>query len=119
MVAHDTPVPPLIVADPVFKAAAKLMADAVDDFDLSRVLHVAQTVRQLVPLRIGDVVSLGARITDRITKAGIDLFEVDCVVATADGVRIETASTVAYAADADVPDIGAASAAVIMHGAVL
>ncbi|KXP01321.1 FAS1-like dehydratase domain-containing protein [Tsukamurella pseudospumae] len=119
VIAHDTPVPPLIVADPVFKAAAKLMADVIEDFDLSRVLHVAQTVRQLVPLRIGDVVSLGARITDRITKAGIDLFEVDCVVSTSDGVRIETASTVAYAADADVPDIGDASAAVIMHGAVL
>lgn len=121
VIPRDTPVPPLIVADPVFKVAAKLLAGVIDEFNISRVLHVAQTVRQVVPLRIGDVVSLGGRITDRITKAGIDLFEVDCVVVAADGVRIETSSTVAYAADADIPVdlIDAASEGVLMHGAVL
>lgn len=117
----DTPVPPLIVADPVFKVAARLMSETVDDFNLSRVLHVSQSVRQVKPLRIGDVVSLGARISDRITKAGIDLFEVDCVVTVDGEVRVETSSTAAYAADADIPvaEIDAASANTLMHGAVI
>ncbi|TWS24713.1 MaoC family dehydratase [Tsukamurella sputi] len=119
VVPQDTPVPPLIVADPVFKAAARLMAGVIDDFDPSRLLHVAQTIRQRVPIRIGDVLSLGARISDRVTRAGIDLFEVECVVTTGDGVRIETASTVAYAAGSDAPDISSASSEVIMFGAVL
>lgn len=121
VVPKDSPVPPLIVADPVFKAAVGLMSDVIDDFNLSRLLHVSQTVRQIVPLAIGETASLGARITDRITKGGIDLFEVDCVVTVGDEVRIETSSTVAYASDADIPvgEIDAASAGVVMHGAVL
>lgn len=121
MIPHDTAVPPLIVAQPVFKVAARLMADVIDDFNVGRLLHVTQTVRQLEPIRIGDIASLGARITDRVTKAGIDLFTVDCVVTVGDEVRIETSSTVAYAGGDDVPAeaIDAASRGVVMHGAVL
>lgn len=121
VIPHDTAVPPLIVAQPVFKVAARLMADVIDDFNVGRLLHVSQTVRQVVPIRIGDVASLGARITDRVTKAGIDLFTVDCVVTVGDEARIETSSVVAYAGGDEVPAdlIDQASRDVVMHGAVL
>ncbi|ADG78804.1 hypothetical protein TPAU25S_01625 [Tsukamurella paurometabola] len=120
-VPRTTAVPPLIVAQPVFKVAARLMSEVIDDFNVGRLLHVSQTVRQVVPVRIGDIASLGARITDRVTKAGIDLFTVDCVVTVADETRIETSSVVAYAGGEDVPAelIDEASRGVVMHGAVL
>ncbi|WP_019202893.1 MaoC family dehydratase N-terminal domain-containing protein [Tsukamurella sp. 1534] len=118
VVPADSPVPSLIVAQPVFRTAVSMMSEEIEDFTVSRLLHVAQTVRQVAPLRIGDVCSIGARITDRLTKAGIDLFEVDCVVTVGDDVRIETSSTVAYAADAEIP-VEVAAEGVVMHGSVL
>lgn len=121
VVPRETPVPPLIVADPVFKVAAKLLAEQIDDFNVGRLLHVSQTVRQVAPIRIGDVASLGARIADRVTRAGIDLFTVDCVVQVGDEVRIETSSVVAYSGgDATSTElIDAASRGIVMHDAVL
>lgn len=121
VVPEHTPVPPLIVADPVFKVAARLLAEQIEDFTVSRLLHVAQTVRQVEPIRVGDVASLGARITDRVTRAGIDLFTVDCVVRVGDDVRIETSSIVAYAGgeDGTAEVVTEASRGVVMHDAVL
>lgn len=121
VVPEHTAVPPLIVADPVFKVAARMLADLIDDFSVGRLLHVSQSVRQLEPIRVGDVVSLGARIADRVTRAGIDLFTVDCVVQVGDEVRIETSSVVAYAGGEDgaADLVTDASHGVVMHDAVL
>ncbi len=120
IVPQDTPVPPLIVADPVFKVAARLLSEEIDGFNVSRLLHVSQTVRQIAPIRIGDVASLGARIVDRVPRAGIELFTVDCVVSVAGEVRIETSSTVAYTGEsAGAALVDAASVDVVMRGAVL
>lgn len=121
IVPRDTPVPPLIVADPVFKIAARLLSEQIEDFNVGRLLHVSQTVRQVDPIHVGDVASLGARIADRVTKAGIDLFTVDCVVRVAGETRIETSSVVAYAGGGDVNTdlVDAASRDIVMHDAVL
>ncbi|KXO91706.1 hypothetical protein AXK57_10695 [Tsukamurella pulmonis] len=119
VVPKDTPVPPLIVADPVFKVAARLLSEQIEGFNVGRLLHVSQTVRQVEPIRIGDVASLGARIAERVTRAGIDLFTVDCVVQVDDEVRIETSSVVAYAGgDTDTSAVDAAAPGIVMHGAV-
>lgn len=118
---RETPVPPLMVADPVFKIAARLLAEQIEDFNVGRLLHVSQTVRQVRPMRVGDVASLGARISDRVTRAGIDLFTVDCVVRVAGETRIETSSVVAYSGGDEVSTalVDEASREVVMHGAVL
>ncbi len=121
IIPRETPVPPLIVADPVFKIAARLLAEQIEDFNVGRLLHVSQTVRQVAPISIGDVASLGARISDRVTRAGIELFTVDCVVRVGGETRIETSSVVAYAGGEETSTdlVDAASRDVVMHGAVL
>ncbi|NMD54171.1 MULTISPECIES: MaoC family dehydratase N-terminal domain-containing protein [Tsukamurella] len=121
IIPRDTPVPPLIVADPVFKVAARLLAEQIEDFNVGRLLHVSQTVRQLEPIHIGDVASLGARIADRVTRAGIDLFTVECAIRVGGETRIETSSVVAYSGGEDVNTelVDAASRGIVMHGAVL
>ncbi|MGC5023857.1 FAS1-like dehydratase domain-containing protein [Tsukamurella sp. DT100] len=80
----DTPVPVALLAAPMFDAAAALVSRAIPNCNLSRIVHAAQQFTVLWPLRIGQRVGFGARLTSHVVKAGVDILVID-VTAYADG----------------------------------
>lgn len=80
----DTPVPVTLLAAPMFDAASALVSRAIPNCNLSRIVHAAQQFTVVRPLRIGQRVGFGARLTSHVVKAGVDILVID-VAAYADG----------------------------------
>lgn len=80
----DTPVPVALLAAPMFDAASALVSRAIPNCNLSRIVHAAQQFTVVRPLRIGQRVAFGARLSSHVVKAGVDILVID-VAAYADG----------------------------------
>ncbi len=75
----DVAVPPTMLGAPMLQAASAVVGKAIPGCNLSAIMHAGQTFRYLRPLHVGDVLSLGVRLTSHTVKAETDLIVVECM----------------------------------------
>ncbi|KXO99471.1 FAS1-like dehydratase domain-containing protein [Tsukamurella pseudospumae] len=76
----DVAVPATMLGAPMLQGASALVAKVIPGCNLSAIMHAGQSFRYLRPLHVGDVLSLGLRLTSHIVKAETDLVVVECMV---------------------------------------
>lgn len=76
----DTAVPATVLGAPLMQAASALVGKAIPGCNLSAIMHAGQSYKYLRPLRIGDVVSVGVRLTSHVVKAETDLLVVEAAI---------------------------------------
>lgn len=100
ILATDTPVPITLLAGPMFDAAAILVSRAIPNCNLSRIVHAAQQFTTVRPLRIGQRISFGARLTSHIVKANTDVIAIEVTAYADDTAHLAALITIAHSATA-------------------
>ena len=80
----DTPIPSTLLAAPMFQGCSTIVSTHIKNVNLSQVMQTGQAFTYYRPLRFGDVVSFGARLTSHVIKAETDLMTIQ-VMAYVDG----------------------------------
>ena len=80
VIPADSVVPPTMLGGPLLQAASALVGKAIPGCNLSAIMHAGQSFRYLSPLGIGDVISVGARLSSHIVKAETDMIVVETMV---------------------------------------
>ncbi|MCA0158453.1 MaoC family dehydratase N-terminal domain-containing protein [Tsukamurella sp. M9C] len=80
----DVAVPATMLGAPMLQAASGVVGKAIPGCNLSAILHAGQAFTYLRPLHVGDVLSLGVRLTSHVVKAETDLIVVECMVYAGD-----------------------------------
>ncbi|WP_019201221.1 MaoC family dehydratase N-terminal domain-containing protein [Tsukamurella sp. 1534] len=80
VIPADTAVPATLLGAPLLQAASALVGKALPGCNLSAILHAGQSYTYLRPLHIGEVLSVGARLSSHIVKADTDLITVASTV---------------------------------------
>lgn len=96
----DSPVPITLLAAPMFDAASALVSRAIPNCNLSRIVHAAQQFTALSALRIGQRISIGARLASHVVKAGTDIITIDTTAYADDTPRLAAVLTIAHSATA-------------------
>ncbi|NMD56999.1 MULTISPECIES: MaoC family dehydratase N-terminal domain-containing protein [Tsukamurella] len=96
ILAPDCPVPITLLAAPMFDAAAALVSRAIPNCNLSRIVHAAQQFTALDALRIGQRISIGARLSSHVVKAGTDIITIDTTAYADDAPRLAAVLTIAH-----------------------
>lgn len=76
----DTVVPATMLGAALLQAASAVVGKAIPGCNLAAILHAGQSYQYLRPLHIGDVLSVGVRLSSHIVKAETDLLTIDCMV---------------------------------------
>ncbi len=85
----DVTVPATMLGAPMLQAASAVVGRAIPGCNLSAVMHAGQSFRYLRPLRVGDVLSLGVRLTSHIVKAETDMLVIECMAYVGDAPSVD------------------------------
>ncbi|MFC7752409.1 FAS1-like dehydratase domain-containing protein [Tsukamurella soli] len=96
VIPADTPVPGTIVAAPMLDTLAPVVSAAIPNCNVSRIVHAGQRFEYLAPLRIGDRVSLGAKLLSHVVKAGVDIVAIEVTAFAGDQAKVIGVMTVAH-----------------------
>ncbi|MCS3779434.1 MaoC family dehydratase N-terminal domain-containing protein [Tsukamurella ocularis] len=92
----NAPVPITLLAAPMFDAAAALVSQQIPNCNLSRIVHAAQQFTALNTLRIGQRISIGARLSSHVVKAGTDIITIDTTAYAEGTPRLAAVLTIAH-----------------------
>ncbi|CAM4084300.1 MaoC family dehydratase N-terminal domain-containing protein [Tsukamurella strandjordii] len=114
---QDSPVPITLLAAPMFDAASALVSRAIPNCNLSRIVHTAQQFTAVSTLRIGQRISLGARLSSHVVKAGTNIITIDTTAYADDTAQLAAVLTIAHSATAGpAVDLDAVADAIMLTG---